>query len=174
MDNETMTTATATMDEPASAAETQPPTDAKAAAAAKLARLSNDLALMMGQIVGLMARSPDHKHLFLADLEWRVLPPMLLRQCRVIHKAGLPVAFVSWALLSEEVEKRFLATPELRLKPEDWKSGDRPWIVDLIAPRGGEKDVLDLVSRKALGGRAIKARQRGTDTNHVGAPSSQP
>src|SRR2546426_9170112 len=51
------------------------------------------------------------------------------------------VAFVSWALLTEEVEKR-VQSGAWRLQPADWRSGDRLWVVDLVAPHGGLDAVL--------------------------------
>jgi hemolysin-activating ACP:hemolysin acyltransferase len=46
----------------------------------------------------------------------------------------VPRAFVSWAYLSEEAETRFLRGD--RLTTQDWMSGDRLWLMDLVAPYG--------------------------------------
>lgn len=47
------------------------------------------------------------------------------------NKTPLGVAF--WAYLSEEAEKK-LESGVGRLRPDEWKSGDRLWLVDLAAP----------------------------------------
>src|SRR5207245_3065285 len=65
-----------------------------------------DQASLLGQVAWLMMQSPVHRHLFLADLEYRVAPPLMLQQFRLYRRDNVPVAFVSWALLTEEVEKR--------------------------------------------------------------------
>jgi cytolysin-activating lysine-acyltransferase len=88
---------------------------------------------MLGEIVWLMTQSPLHKHFALADLEWMVMPPILLQQFRVFHDKGHPVGVALWAFLSEEAEAKLSLMP-VRLWPDDWKSGDRCWLVDLIAP----------------------------------------
>lgn len=96
---------------------------------------------VLGQISWLMMRSPTHRHLFLSDLEWLLMPPLLMRQFRIFRQNRLPVGFVSWARLSEDAEKRFTANGH-RLRPGDWNSGDRPWIVDVVAPFGGASRML--------------------------------
>ena len=29
-----------------------------------------------------------------------------------------------------------------KLKPHDWNEGDRPWLIDLVAPFGGGEEIL--------------------------------
>jgi cytolysin-activating lysine-acyltransferase len=88
---------------------------------------------MFGEIVWLMSQSPQHKHFSIADLEWMVMPPLLLKQYRLFHNEGRPIGAALWAFLSEEAEAKLSMSPP-RLRPEEWKSGDRCWLVDLIAP----------------------------------------
>jgi cytolysin-activating lysine-acyltransferase len=88
---------------------------------------------MFGEIVWLMSQSPTHKHFALADLEWMVMPPLLLNQYRLFHNDGQPIGAALWAFLSEEAEAKLSLSPP-RLRPDEWKSGDRCWLVDLIAP----------------------------------------
>lgn len=95
----------------------------------------------LGQVAWLMAASPLHKHMFLGDLEWLVLPPIHLNQFRIFRKDGKPIAFASWALLSEEVEQE-MESGRHKLKPQEWKGGDRPWLIDMVAPFGGGEDII--------------------------------
>ena len=88
---------------------------------------------MLGEITWLLTQSPTHKHFALADLEWLVMPPLLLEQYRVFHGETTPVGVALWASLSEEAEAKLNAGVG-RLRPDEWKSGDRLWLVDLIAP----------------------------------------
>jgi cytolysin-activating lysine-acyltransferase len=88
---------------------------------------------MFGEIVWLMSQSAAHKHFAIADLEWMVMPALLLNQYRLFHHEGRPIGAALWAFLSEEAEARLSLNP-VRLRPDEWKSGDRCWLVDLIAP----------------------------------------
>lgn len=62
----------------------------------------------------------------------------MLEQFRVFHGEETPVGFALRAQFSDEAEARFLEQVEAgrgaRLRPQDWKSGDRLWLVDLVAP----------------------------------------
>ena len=48
-------------------------------------------------------------------------------------KGEAPIAFASWAFVSDEVEAR-LKRGQIKLKPSEWRSGERCWIIDLVAP----------------------------------------
>ncbi|MDP6951136.1 MAG: toxin-activating lysine-acyltransferase [Alphaproteobacteria bacterium] len=113
--------------------------------------------------VRLMGKSEAHRHLFLADLDWRVLPAIAHKQFRLFHKDGKPVAFASWAMVSDAVAERLgLAgadagddgaaaspRPPIRLKPEEWRSGERRVIVDVVAPFGGAEAVVKALQTQA-------------------------
>ncbi len=88
---------------------------------------------VLGQAIWIAMHAPSHRHLFLADLEWALVPPVRLRQIRFFGKSGEVDGFASWALVDEEVEKRLL-TGNRRLAPADWRSGERAWLIDLVAP----------------------------------------
>jgi cytolysin-activating lysine-acyltransferase len=113
---------------------------------------------LLGRIVWLLSLSPPHKHLFLADLEWRVRPPLLLKQCRLVQRRGRPFAFVSWALVTPDIAERLRKSPGERLRPDEWRSGAQPIFVDVVAPFGGAQeiaqDVAGTVFGKAMGNAA--------------------
>jgi len=111
---------------------------------------------VLGQIALLLLRSPEHRTLFLQDLEWRILPPLRLGQARLIVRDDRPFAFVSWAFLNAENAAR-MAAGNARLRPADWKSGEEPWLVDLIAPPGAAESVLKAIEQ-SLDGLALKRR----------------
>lgn len=71
---------------------------AKTAAGAANATVSD----VFGQIVWLMSQSPAHKNFFISDLEWMVMPPMLLRQFRIFPGKNQPLGVALWASLSPE------------------------------------------------------------------------
>jgi cytolysin-activating lysine-acyltransferase len=96
---------------------------------------------MLGPIVWLLSQTPSHRHLFLSDLEWRILPPVSLGQCKLYMKGNAPLAFVSWAKVTDEVERR-LSKGNVRLAPAEWANGDKIWLVDVIAPFGGVPELM--------------------------------
>ncbi len=93
---------------------------------------------MLGELTWLMSQSPTHKHFTIGDLEWLVMPAVLLEQFRVFHGDKHPLGFALWAHLSEDAEKKLndavMAGQGARLRPDEWKPGDRLWLVDLVAP----------------------------------------
>jgi cytolysin-activating lysine-acyltransferase len=127
-----------------------------------------------------MTRSMTHRHIFIADLEWMVLPPIEFGQFRMYRREGMPVAFATWALVSEETEKR-LASGMARLAPTEWRNGDRLWLVELLAPFGNTDAVLEDLKKTAFAGKTFKLHRRGADgvprveiVHGVPAASSQP
>ncbi|MBF0268902.1 MAG: toxin-activating lysine-acyltransferase [Alphaproteobacteria bacterium] len=121
---------------------------------------------VLGDVVWLMTQSPNHKHLFIADLEWLVLPPVMLRQFRLVRGKDKPQAFVTWAMLNEEAEQRLMAG-HTRLRPSDWNAGDRAWIVDLVAPFGGQEAVLKEIKQRLFADKPLKLLQPGKDGKPV-------
>ena len=111
---------------------------------------------VLGEIVWLMSQSPLHKHVFISDLEWRVMTPILLQQFRLFYDRQKPLGVIFWASVSEEVEAR-LAAGTTRMRPQDWKSGDRLWVVEAIAPFGGAEEMVKDLKAKVFPGREIKA-----------------
>jgi cytolysin-activating lysine-acyltransferase len=119
-----------------------------------------------GQAVWLMMNTPAYRHVFLTDLEWMVLPPIMLGQFRVFFAGGRAVAFAAWAALSAEAETR-LQEPNPRLAPVDWKSGDRLWLVNLFAPFGHGEAALKELRETALEGKSFKMHRMGADGKRV-------
>ncbi|MPQ75942.1 toxin-activating lysine-acyltransferase [Hydrogenovibrio sp. JE_KL2] len=99
---------------------------------------------MLGEIVWLMSQSPYHKGLFIYELEAMVFLPLSLKQFRIYRMEDRPAAAIFWAKVSDDVEER-LKEGNVRMKPADWQSGEKYWVVDVIAPYGqAEKLVEDL------------------------------
>jgi hemolysin-activating ACP:hemolysin acyltransferase len=114
-------------------------------------------------------RSPHHKHYTLADLEWLVLPPLLTGQFSVAEagpKAGglrFPVAVALWASVSPELDKRLSEnlTAPIRLRPDEWKSGDALWLVDAIGDGRIVGPLLKQLGEGVWKGRDVKMRFAG-------------
>ena len=90
---------------------------------------------VLGEIVWLMTQSESHKRLFVGELEWYVMEPMMLSQFRVYRKDKKPVGVVIWAMVNDEVDER-LKSGNTRLRGKEWNNGDKAWIIDVISPFG--------------------------------------
>src|SRR4051812_13405909 len=53
---------------------------------------------LLGEITWLMTQSPRHKQIPIGDLEWLVMPAILLRQLRMFYKGEQPVGVAVWAM----------------------------------------------------------------------------
>ena len=103
------------------------------------------IAQVLGEITWLMTQSPRHKAVPLGDLEWLVMPALLLRQFRIFYKGEQPVGVALWALADELVAKRIDAG-DTRLAAVEWKSGSHMRLIDVVAPFGGEAEMRGQLS----------------------------
>lgn len=132
--------------------------------------ISKRMAAALGEVVSVLMQSPRFNRLPLADLAWLVMPPLAAGQFVIADAQQksvgftVPVGVVLWATVSAEVDQRLSAFEQpMRLKPEDWKSGDILWI--MIA-EGDQRVLSGLVQRlrqSVLKGRPIKVRAQGAD-----------
>jgi len=71
-----------------------------------------------------------------------------------------------WGTVSQEVEAR-LAAGTSRMRPQDWKSGDRLWVVEVIAPFGGADEMVKDLKAKVFAGREMKVLAVGPKGREV-------
>jgi cytolysin-activating lysine-acyltransferase len=96
----------------------------------------------LGAITILAMKSQSHKYLFTADLEWLIIPAVAQKQFVLFrNNKNEPIAFVTWANIDEEVEKR-LISGSLKLQPKDWNGGNKKYIIDVISPFVSPKEIL--------------------------------
>lgn len=99
-----------------------------------------------GEIVALLSFSPVFKHLSLADLEWLVIPALATNQVTVVRgkvkdqkELMVPIGLALWGHVSEDVDKKLEGQQKahipFRLAPQDWKSGEIPWLLAVLAPK---------------------------------------
>ncbi len=101
--------------------------------------VSKLISATIGDCAVVFSKSPAHKHYSLADIEWMILPAVVSGQVYVAeaqHKeigARVPVAVVLWARVSAETDQRLTASSgqKIRLRPDEWQSGDILWIIDV-------------------------------------------
>ncbi|WP_375415230.1 toxin-activating lysine-acyltransferase [uncultured Bradyrhizobium sp.] len=98
------------------------------------------VAQVLGEITWLMTQSPRHKTIPLGDLEWLVMPAILLRQFRMFYAGERPIGVALWALANDLVARRIDAG-DRRLTAVEWKSGKNQRLIDTVAPFGGEAEM---------------------------------
>ena len=149
------------------AAQAQPPLSPEEAQRRSAIMVRQSLAF--AQIVTILLRSPSHRHFAIADLEWLVVPPLTLGQF-VIAEAkaqadgpGFPVAMALWATVSPETDQRLSEnlTSPIRLRPDEWKSGDIMWLIDAVGEPRVLTGLVQQLAENAFKGRPIKLRQVG-------------
>ncbi len=101
---------------------------------------------VIGEITWLLTQSPIHKQLFIGDMEWFAMPPVLLEQFRIFNGTQHPVGVAFWALVSEETDDR-LRSGAHKLRADEWKNGNIPWLIELVAPFGGVDEMMADISK---------------------------
>jgi cytolysin-activating lysine-acyltransferase len=96
---------------------------------------------ILGPALWLYARDPLRKFTFMADIDWLLLPPVILDQCRLYTKEDIPFAFFTWARVSDTVDER-LRSGVPRIAIHEWQSGDHLWLIDAVAPFGQLKEMI--------------------------------
>lgn len=120
------------------------------------------LSAVLGEVVWLLSQSPIHKQLFISDLEWFVMAPILLQQFRLFYAKDKPFGVLFWASVSPDVEQR-LMQGGAKIQPNDWKSGDKLWVVELVAPFGGGEQMVEDFKSKVAGDRNVRYVVIGRD-----------
>lgn len=109
----------------------------------------------MGPVIMLYMQSSHRRFQFISDLEWLLLPPLVGGQCKLYMKKEYPISFISWAFLDDDAEKRLFHNGG-KLRPDDWKSGENLWIIDIAAPFGGVENMLRDIQKNEFPGQTIK------------------
>ena len=141
---------------------------------------SKMLMATFGEITSLLMRTPSHKLEPMGDLEWpvaeptnekKLVPAILTGQFTLVESQSktqgftAPIAVALWASVSPEVDRRLtenISAP-IRLKMEEWKSGDIPWLVEAA---GEPRVIEEMLKRLVYGpwaGREVKMRARTKD-----------
>jgi cytolysin-activating lysine-acyltransferase len=110
---------------------------------------------VLGAVTWLMLQQAANRHTLLSELEWRVMPALVLNQAKLYLRDEAPMAFVSWAKLSEEVAQRYQIAPH-QLTMADWASGDQIWLIDVFTPYGGAQEVLKNLREKVFAGQVVR------------------
>lgn len=100
-----------------------------------------------GQVVLAMTEVPRYRHQSVADLTQLVLEPLIRDRVAIASSKpkeesmppGALAGIAIWASVSDEVTTKIQEQIKagvfpIRMKPEDWTSGETVWLLDVIAP----------------------------------------
>lgn len=165
----------------ANAQEAGPSTIAEASHNARGERPRASFAESFAQIVAVFMRDRNFRTLTIAELEWLVLPPIMVGQFALAHapmdrsaaKGGkakaqqnnaalVPVAVALWARVSPGVDKALSENLDkaIKLQAADWSSGDRLWLLALAGDQRVFPKFLAQLGEKDFQGREVKMRKR--------------
>lgn len=114
--------------------------------AAKIAAVRSHIRESFGKVAMAMMMLPRYRNQTLADLQHLILEPLMRDRVAIAYPGGEKANALSdiagvaiWASVSEDVDGRIreqvqAGTFPIRLKAEDWNSGDINWLLDVIAP----------------------------------------
>ncbi len=112
----------------------------------KISALRAQVRESFGKVVMAMMGLPRYRHQTLADLQHLILDPLIRDRVAIAHPAEVKKSelmdisgLAIWASVSEEVDAKIReqiksGTWPVRLKSEDWVSGEINWLIDVIAP----------------------------------------
>jgi len=136
--------------------------------------------LAFGDLAMLAMQHPVYRNMAIADLDWLILPAILTGNFAIMHTARsegekIPIAAVTWARVSEEVDQRLMENPHrpFRLSPEEYASGGIYWLAHTFGPPqaverllgllchpGGEDERGNAIPTGPLAGKKLKRRVR--------------
>jgi hemolysin-activating ACP:hemolysin acyltransferase len=133
--------------------------------------ISKLISASVGDVAVVFSRSASHKHYALADIEWMILPAVMTGQAYIAelqhkeHGARAPVAAVLWASVSAETDQRLSAslTQKLRLRPDEWKSGEILWIIDAAGEPRAIAGALAELAQTQFKDKAVRLIMPGAD-----------
>ncbi|MEC3863368.1 toxin-activating lysine-acyltransferase [Mesobacterium sp. TK19101] len=111
---------------------------------ARIAQMRDHVRQSFGHAVMAMMGLPRYRHQSIMDLTHLVLEPLIRDRIALAHtksadgKVQDVAGMAIWASVSEEADARIREQIKagvfpVRLKPEDWNSGDINWLLDVLA-----------------------------------------
>ncbi|MGN6776051.1 toxin-activating lysine-acyltransferase [Rhizobium sp.] len=102
----------------------------------------------VGQVVLAMSAAPRYRYQALSDISHLVVDPLIRDKIAIAHASAAddeqeaalsPAAVAIWASVSEEVDRKIREQIQakafpVRLRSDDWNSGNIVWLLDVVAP----------------------------------------
>ena len=117
----------------------------------------------LGHFTLLSMRSPVHRRWAVDDLATNFLPPIGYGQYQIYRAGKQIVGVLTWAWLDEATEAKLLKDG-LTPPPEAWRSGDRLWFIDFLAPYGHARAIAHHFMTNLMpaeSGRGLRRRPGG-------------
>jgi hemolysin-activating ACP:hemolysin acyltransferase len=119
-----------------------------------------------GEIVSIFMRNPQFRALSLGELETLVVPAVVANQFVIAEAQSkqngfiAPIGAALWASVSTEVDQRLSTNLDqpIKLAPNEWKSGDIPWLVTVVGDSRMVNPMLQRLCKTALKGLPLKVR----------------
>lgn len=130
----------------------------------KSLREQEQLHLNLGYIAGLFSNSKYHVKLAIGHFMASVIPALKHSQFKIFFKGFRPIAYVSWAMLSDEVQEKFKDGKHV-LTLDEWKSGENIWLGEFIVPYSDQDRaaVIKNLQEKVFVGKTINIISRNPD-----------
>jgi len=119
----------------------------------------SEIYLAIGEVTSLLAQSPLHQRREIGQIGELILPALMRGQIRIWRSAQDPVGFAIWAWLDATTQTRVLHEGYLP-EGDEWACGDRPVIIDFVAPFGGGFRMARDLSRQVFPNRALCSVRR--------------
>lgn len=133
------------------------------------AAVSKMVASAIGDMVTLYSKDSAHKHFSFDDMDWKILPPIVNGQFFISNADDpdfgtlRPIGLVTWAKVSDELNEKLsyqIKGKHVRLRPQEWASGDNVWLVDVVGTHEGVLKALKFVHENQLSGVEAKVLTR--------------
>lgn len=108
-----------------------------------------------GTVAHLMSLSREYRNFPFACLSAWIDPAILTNQLAVFYRGndGCPVGYITWALLAQDVEQRWINDPHVILHESEWNEGENLWIMDFLALPSYCADIVEYIDRSMFEGR---------------------
>jgi len=109
---------------------------------------------ILGPAMWLCARDPQRKFMFINDIEWLMMPPLVLDQCHLFTKQDIPFGFITWAFVDDTVDAR-LRSGHPKIAPHEWNQGNNVWLIDVITPFGHMEELVQELLKVKFGDKKV-------------------
>jgi cytolysin-activating lysine-acyltransferase len=100
----------------------------------------------LGAMLYLSALTKTHNRRTLTQAVYAFETPWRLKQYHIFRQNGFPRGFATFAGLGAEAEKKY-AIDGQPLTDKDFASGPSFWLVDVVAPFGKIRQIVDILKR---------------------------